>query len=284
MITIPLQRQLPGELAFSPDGSLLALTGTGVSLRVFDGVTGQLRWSVPSLPNDNRTGSVSFSPNNRYVIRTWIPSEIFDVSTGQKIESVPKKQLPGSAEWPGVLSKGVSSVGQLSWDGQWELWGNPLQLRNRTTKKWSDLIGLRGKTKGTRTKYPLGVATLYASSRDGTLLAFGDASMLHIVRFEDLVECKSIGFSSSGLPVVPILTTLQLPRKHFQAAAFTMDGNRLLTVSNEATVRVWETVNWKECHAYEWEAGPLKSIALSSDGTRAAITGTQKIVIWDLDS
>jgi WD40 repeat protein len=283
VITIPLQGQSPGELAFSPDGTLLGLTGVGVSLRVYDALTGKLLWSMPSLPNDYRDGATSFSPDNRYVIRTWIPSEIFEAKTGKKIESLPYEQRPGNEEWPCLFLEPGVYQRLMSPDGKWSTGGTSTELHNRTKYEWIDFYPILAYREGSKTEVPLWRIAPLVFSPDSALLVFGDGPKLHIIRVEELARLNTLDRRSSTLPVVPIVTTLKLPRKHFQDAAFTLDGKRLLTVSNEATVRVWETVNWSECHAYEWKAGPLKAIAMSSDGTRAAVAGTRKIVIWDLD-
>jgi WD40 repeat protein len=72
--------------------------------------------------------------------------------------------------------------------------------------------------------------------------------------------------------------------KHFQGLAFTADGRYLATVSNDETVRIWETNTWQEHTTFTWKIGALLNIALSPEGLRAA-AGSDKgqIVIWDLE-
>lgn len=72
--------------------------------------------------------------------------------------------------------------------------------------------------------------------------------------------------------------------KHFQGIAFTPDGRYLASVSNDETVRIWETKNWQEHTTFTWKIGKLLNIALSPDGLRAAAGGDKgQIVIWDLE-
>lgn len=80
------------------------------------------------------------------------------------------------------------------------------------------------------------------------------------------------------------VATLNSVRKHFQTAVFTADGRRLLTGTNDGLVRAWDTGTWQEVAAYDWKAGPVRCIVVTTDGTRAAVAGTRKIVVWDLDA
>jgi WD40 repeat protein len=72
--------------------------------------------------------------------------------------------------------------------------------------------------------------------------------------------------------------------KHFQGLSFTADGRYLATVSNDETVRVWETHSWQEHTTFTWKIGKLLNIAFAPDGLRAA-AGSDKgqIVIWDVE-
>ena len=72
--------------------------------------------------------------------------------------------------------------------------------------------------------------------------------------------------------------------KHFQGVSFIADGRYLATVSNDETVRLWDTGSWQERTTFNWEIGKLLNIAFAPDGCRAA-AGSDKgqIVIWDVD-
>jgi WD40 repeat protein len=81
------------------------------------------------------------------------------------------------------------------------------------------------------------------------------------------------------------LVTRKTSRKHFQGLAFTPDGRRLITVSNDKTARLWDCSTWTEAGGYEWKIGKLRSVAVSPDGLRFAAGGDSgQIVIWDNDT
>ena len=77
------------------------------------------------------------------------------------------------------------------------------------------------------------------------------------------------------------------PRRRTNAAVFTTDGRHLLTGGTDGVVRVYDADTWAEPRAFDWNQGPIHSLAASPDGTRAAAgVGTSqrgKVVVWDLD-
>jgi WD40 repeat protein len=72
--------------------------------------------------------------------------------------------------------------------------------------------------------------------------------------------------------------------KHFQGLSFMADGRYLATVSNDETVRIWETTTWQEYTTFSWEIGKLLNITFAPDGCRAAAGSDRgQIVIWDVE-
>lgn len=73
-------------------------------------------------------------------------------------------------------------------------------------------------------------------------------------------------------------------RKHFTAAAYDPSGRFVYTASNDATVTLWDAESWQRLRRYTWEIGPLKSIAVSPDGTLAAAGAEDgTVIVWDLE-
>ncbi|MBY0230014.1 MAG: hypothetical protein K2W96_12090 [Gemmataceae bacterium] len=80
-----------------------------------------------------------------------------------------------------------------------------------------------------------------------------------------------------------VVAKLSLPSKHYQDIAFTADSRFLAAVSNEATVKAYDTSSWTLRHELAWGIGPLKSLAFSRDGMLGAAGGSRKVVVWDMD-
>jgi WD40 repeat protein len=77
---------------------------------------------------------------------------------------------------------------------------------------------------------------------------------------------------------------VRLATKFIMQAAFTPDGRYLATVSNEATVKFWDTSSWKLAREFAWQIGGLRCLAFAPDGMTAAAGGAgRKIVVWDVD-
>jgi len=71
---------------------------------------------------------------------------------------------------------------------------------------------------------------------------------------------------------------------HLNDVAFTPDGRRLVTVSNDETVRLWDTETWIEVGGFKWKIGRLGAVAVSPDGLgMAAGADSGKVVVWDYD-
>jgi WD40 repeat protein len=68
--------------------------------------------------------------------------------------------------------------------------------------------------------------------------------------------------------------------------SFTPDGKRIVTGSNDLSVRVWDAVSGKELRYFEGHSGRVRDLGISRDG-RLAVTagmwdGTARL--WDLET
>jgi WD40 repeat protein len=71
--------------------------------------------------------------------------------------------------------------------------------------------------------------------------------------------------------------------KHFVALAVHPEGP-LLTVDNDRLVRVWGVPALTNGRTIEWNIGKLYAVAVSPDGTRAAVAShTGRVLVWDWD-
>jgi hypothetical protein len=67
--------------------------------------------------------------------------------------------------------------------------------------------------------------------------------------------------------------------------AFTPDGKRLVTVSQDATARVWDVATGRETAKFTGHTEPVRGLALLPDNRRAVTAGWGGAVrLWDLDT
>jgi WD40 repeat protein len=72
-------------------------------------------------------------------------------------------------------------------------------------------------------------------------------------------------------------------RKHFVAMAVHPSGYAL-TTDNNRLVRVWSVPDLTPSRALDWKGGKWQAVAVSPDGTRAAVgSQTGKVLVWDWD-
>jgi WD40 repeat protein len=69
------------------------------------------------------------------------------------------------------------------------------------------------------------------------------------------------------------------------AAAFSPDGKRVLTSSDDQTIRLWDTQTGAELRRFSGNAGVMWHIAITPDGQRLLAGGVDPTArLWDLDS
>jgi WD40 repeat protein len=112
-------------------------------------------------------------------------------------------------------------------------------------------------------------------------------------------ERREVGMRFFGLPLltfvvffraVPFVSAQQLTERHtlkghsgkVNAVAFTADGSRLATGSDDKTIKVWDTTTGKEIRALTGFAAPVRFLAFSADGKTLAFANANKTVLWDL--
>lgn len=272
-------------LCFSPDGRLLALAGCYLACRVIDATSGQRIWTHES---GSAFGlSIAFGRDNSVLCRDSGVS-VRAATTGFQRQTF--------GQW--CQAFGLTPDGRAAFvaDGGFQ------DLIRRYSLKTGEAVG--------ETPLEAGAINRVVVSPDGKLLALVGCKRFYLLTIKGEVLAsvaeRALSNRAFALAFAPDSRTLiftagrtlfawdaiavresnrvRLESKHFMDAAFTPDGRRLITVSKEGIARAWDCATWTCERSFAWNVGPLRAVAVSPDGTRAAAAGDQgRVVLWDLE-
>lgn len=286
-------RQIPGltdatSLRFSPDGKKVAAGGRG-QITICEIATGKCR----QLKMPSRIGSVAFSPDGRllasggddYRVRLW------DVTTGKEQE-IPAGTPQGQTT--ARLSADGRTLATLETGGVIRLWNPSKATVIRQLEKKSPKL-----------------ATI-ALSPDGSILAAGAADVE--VHLWDTATGKFLRTCGSSPPICPALAftpdgkalvvagtrgnsitlfdvqtgdkvrTWKGHNGSLTAAAVSPDGLRLVTASEDRTIRLWDVAKGKELQKLKGHGGGavVSQLVFSRDGKMLISAGNDGLLcVWD---
>lgn len=250
------------SVAWSPDGTRLATSGSGQKVRIWDAMTGQLL----TILEDNWVdiiNEVSWAPdcarlasaNGDGSVRIWKPA------SGQLISS-----LAGHA---------VSRVAGGVWTVAWSPDGSRLASGgyDKTVRIWDPATGQAIFTLEGHSSSVLSVAW----SPDSKRLASGGGGLFALL-FGLGDKTARIWDPTTGR----LLTTLKEHDSAVRSVAWAPNGTRLATSSDDKTIRIWDTASWRVLFTLSAHADTVYRIAWKHDSSRlASCSDDETIRIWD---
>jgi WD40 repeat protein len=287
------------QLAFSPDGSVLAVTPGSDRTEFYSPTTGERLFVV-----NRSSAALGWRGPQR---RTLISG-----TSGWGIDLDTRSEVPPPSGWTGDGYAAFSRDGAagVNVSGPWQnpdmtgwrltatsaevVWQRPADrtrpiyrephcfltsehfVRSERREghgplllvvaRWSDGQDVA------ETEFPNSAIGYHAVSPDGTLLALGAnyGPSVHIYRTDDLAA-------------KPVRLTHR-ERKWFFDIAFHPSGRFLAAANNDRVVTLFDAKTFSEVQSYAWKIGKLRAVTFSPEGTLAAVgSNTGKVVVWDVD-
>ena len=272
-------------LAFGPDGRTLALAGCYLACRLIDATSGQRLWTVPS---GSAFGlSVAFGPDGSVLCRDRGASvraagdgterhNVGQYSRSFGVAPDGRTAFVADGGYQDLIRKYDIATGEVIREVPLEA-GAINRVAVSPDGRFLALVGCKRFYLLTAAGDVIASVAERALSNGAFALAFApDSRTVVFSAGRTLFAWDAVAARETG--------RVHLASKHFMDAAFTADGRRLITVSKESAARVWDTATWTCERSFAWDVGPLRAVAVSPDGTRAAVAGDSgRVVVWDLE-
>ncbi|MBL8901137.1 MAG: hypothetical protein JNM84_26155 [Planctomycetes bacterium] len=236
------------RLAFSNDGRHLASSANDGTVRVWDCVTGAMRWELEG--HSRLTFGVSWSADRRTLATDYgTEVQLWDAWEGQPLETA-----RGS----------IGTVLCLAWSPRAELLAYGLD--DHAVLVWD----VRARVQVAKLTGHRGAVQTVAWAPDGRSLATGSQD-------HTIFAWEAASFERTQ--------ALRGHKDWIVDVAFTPDGQRLVSCSNDKTIRVWNLKSGLMTGILEQHQGAVVALALSADGRLLASKSHDGTVrVWNFET
>lgn len=290
-------------VAWSPDATLMAVAKFG-EVQLCKADTQEVVGRIPDLPG--KVTSVKFTANGKYLLVASGVAGLMGQATLWSIsDNQPVRQFQGHRDllYSAVISGDGKTIATAGYDRQIILWNAETGDQLRTLKGHNDAIyDLAFNQTGT---------VLASASGDQTIKLWQASTGVRLDTLsQPLKEQYCVTFSPDGKFVVaggvdnrirvwklmsdsvpqinPILFSRFAHEGPLVQIAFSTDGKKLVSVSEDRTVKLWNAETWDELHVYGRQPEIPAALAWSPAGSHFALgrlDGSLEIlpVIMDAD-
>jgi WD40 repeat protein len=285
--------------AFSPDGRRIVTASVDHTARIWDAATAR-QLAVLSGHGDN-VYSAAFSPDGRRIVTASEDqtARIWDAAGGVQFAVLSGH---GDVVRTAAFSPDGRRIVTASWDQTAFIWDADSALQLAVMSDLGDYVGDAAYS-------PDGQSIAIASTSGDQFVGIWDAATLKQITVlsghEHIV--RSVAFSPDGRRIVTAsndrtariwdaasgvqLAVLSghgegLPARdeggNVRSAAFSPDGRRIVTASNDKTARLWDAATGRQVAALSGHDQAVRTAAFSPDGRRiVTASADQTARIWD---
>lgn len=273
-LTLKAHGQMIRSVAFTSDGKrILSSAYNDQAVKVWDAKSGQELLSLKAPVGGIH--SAAMSPDGKRLVTAGLAGvvRVWDTTSGQEVLT-----LEG-APWCVAIDAEGKRLATVSHDNAVMLWD---------ATSGQKLLTLKGHTH---------IIQSLAFSGDGKRLVSAGEDLT--VKVWDLAPRSAADKKPSDpaapnkkkTPTIPVLVdgqqllTLKGHTAAVTSAAFSADGKRVVSASDDKTVKLWSTETGHETFSFKGHTAQVRCLAISPDGKRVASGGYDKLLrVWDSTS